>query len=189
MSLHKLPISVITFNGRQYKCNLSFNRVLLAADILNDKTLPADVAAETALEIFGCKNCNSTELLEKIFDILTPKKENKENKEKILDFEQDADYIYAAFWQAYNIDLDKQHDKLHWSRFMALLNSLPENTRMSQIIDIRTKPMPKPTKYNVEERAALSKAKARFALHENIKNNKNEVLWNIYKMLAAQAGR
>ena len=39
--------------------------------------------------------------------------------------------------------------------FFALFQGLPDNTRLAEIIRIRLSPMPKPTKYNSEERQRL----------------------------------
>jgi hypothetical protein len=54
-----------------------------------------------------------------------------------VDYSQDGEYIYAAFKQAYNIDL-VDVDGLHWHKFKALFLSLPENTKMSEIMRLRT---------------------------------------------------
>lgn len=51
-------------------------------------------------------------------------------------FSQDAAYIYSAFREQYGIDLT-QPDKLHWWKFMALFESLGEDTKMSRIIYYR----------------------------------------------------
>ena len=61
----------------------------------------------------------------------------KKNKKKLIDFEQDAEYIYASFLQAYGINLLEVQNKLTWTEFKALLNALPDNTIMQQIIEIR----------------------------------------------------
>jgi hypothetical protein len=82
----------------------------------------------------------------------------------VIDLQKDWQYIYAGFQQAYGINLFK--DDLHYLEFVALLNSLPGNTRMSQIIDIRTKPIPKANKYNQAEIARLTELKAEFALSD-----------------------
>lgn len=55
--------------------------------------------------------------------------------EPLIDFDVDADYIYAAFMQAYGIDLIDTD--LHWHKFLALLNALPSDTIMAQIMGIR----------------------------------------------------
>lgn len=54
----------------------------------------------------------------------------------ILSFEYDGSYIYASFRQAYNINL--LTEKLHWYEFNALIKSLPNNTKISEIIGFRS---------------------------------------------------
>ena len=61
----------------------------------------------------------------------------QKESDRVISFEQDAEYIYSAFVQAYGIDLIEQQGQLHWNKFKALLNSLPEDTLMRQIMDIR----------------------------------------------------
>lgn len=94
--------------------------------------------------------------------ILFPDKQEKKHNERSFDFIQDAPYIYAAYRQAYGIDLFAEQGRLHWWAFLYLFKGLPENTRMMEIIRIRTQPMPKPTKHNAEYRQALSKAKLKW---------------------------
>ena len=56
--------------------------------------------------------------------------------ELAMDFACDADYLAAAYQQAYGIDLTSE--RVHWWRFLALLRSLPEDTMMAKIIHWRT---------------------------------------------------
>lgn len=56
----------------------------------------------------------------------------------LIDYEADADYIYAAFYQTYGIDLSDQSLKLHWHQFQALFAGLPEDCRIMQIIGYRS---------------------------------------------------
>lgn len=60
-------------------------------------------------------------------------------------FSQDTPYIYAAFREQYGIDLTEVQE-LHWWKFMALFESLNEETKMSKIMYYRkvsTSGMPK----------------------------------------------
>jgi len=66
-----------------------------------------------------------------------PMPQPKRDGEQLVSFLFDAKYIYAAFMQAYGIDLIEQQGSLHWAKFSALINALPDNTLMRQIIDIR----------------------------------------------------
>lgn len=96
------------------------------------------------------------------------------NNKKITDFTQDADLIRAAFLQEYGINLYR--DKLHWMEFSSLLAGLPDGNRYNDVLGIRARPMPAPTKYNAEERHWLAKAKADLALR--LTDNEREVSLN-----------
>lgn len=51
-------------------------------------------------------------------------------------FSQDAPYIYAAFREQYGIDLTTV-ESLHWWKFMALFESLGDDTKISKIMYYR----------------------------------------------------
>lgn len=60
-----------------------------------------------------------------------------------FDFEMDSEYIFAAFWSAYGLDLSVE--TIHWWKFMALFQSLPDDCQLCKImryraIDIDTVP-------------------------------------------------
>lgn len=67
-----------------------------------------------------------------------PSRQDKKvkNKEPIYSFLQDGPMIYAAFYQAYGINLS-QVDFLHWWEFSALFYALPESTPFVNIMKIR----------------------------------------------------
>lgn len=157
----RLPESVFV-DGKEYQINPSFDRVLEAFDILkNDWTQKQKIDYLFFLFV-GERECDKKEkVVQAVFELLI---EPGREGQKAFDFEQDAAYIYAAFMQAYNIDLFQERDRLHWWSFCALLQGLPDNTRLSEIAQIRIKPMPKATKYNAEERRQLSKLKVLYRL-------------------------
>lgn len=83
------------------------------------------------------------------------------NSARAYDFAVDGPLIYAAFWQAYGIDLNNV--ELHWWEFMALFRGLPETCRICQIMEYRTadtSKMPKETK------AQYDKLRRAYALPE-----------------------
>ena len=63
------------------------------------------------------------------------KKSNSKEKQ-IYSYEFDAEYIYSAFMEQYNIDLNSIK-YLHWWKFKALFNSLNENVLFSKIMGYR----------------------------------------------------
>ena len=153
-----LPGSVIV-NGRKIKLDLDFRNVLRMMDILQTDDLTSEAREWLALRCI-CRHPRKG-MLEAVKNLLFVPNEHKA-RERVMDFVQDADLIRAAFEQAYGIDLTK--DRIHWLRFLYLLSGLPENTRLSEVISIRSRPIPEPTKYNQKEIQSLIEAKAAVAL-------------------------
>ena len=91
-----------------------------------------------------------------------PMPQPKRDGEQLVSFLFDAKYIYAAFMQAYGIDLIEQQGSLHWSKFSALLNALPDNTLMRQIIDIRKTDLSEIK--DKDEKKRIKKLKQQFSL-------------------------
>lgn len=77
-----------------------------------------------------------------------PAKKNEEEQEQLYSLKYDSDYIFASFFQAYNIDLIEMQGKLHWKKFNALLGGLPENTKFMEVVKIRSY---KPSKHDSSE--------------------------------------
>ncbi len=63
------------------------------------------------------------------------KKADSKKPVKMYDFDYDADAIYSAFKQQYNIDL--REAELHWYEFKALLDNLTEDTRFIKTVGYR----------------------------------------------------
>lgn len=80
-----------------------------------------------------------------------------------FNYEIDADYIYAAFRQAYNIDLAE--NELHWWQFRALFKSLPETTQFMKIIGFRTVRIS--NKFSKEQKQYYERMKRLYKLPES----------------------
>ncbi|MCB2847354.1 bacteriophage Gp15 family protein [Streptococcus dysgalactiae subsp. dysgalactiae] len=158
MKLNDPLVESFEFRGEIYSIDLSFNKVLdvfdvidddflneaekcfLCLDILLDRTdLPFAYAVD--LWIYIKTNFIDSERPEKPqLDIKgnpMPVVKEKEDNKKVIDFSLDAEFIYASFRQAYQINLLKEQNKLSWNEFKALLNALPDDTIMQRIIAIR----------------------------------------------------
>lgn len=85
----------------------------------------------------------------------------KTENERAYDLTADASCIYAAFRQAYGIDL-VTIDFLHWWEFIALLENLPDSTHMCQLMSLRTMDTSKIK--DKEQRKLYNEQKQRFAL-------------------------
>lgn len=147
---------------RFYKLDLDFRAVLRLIDTMAREDLLPDARDYLALKCVMKHPRRVRETLEAVKALLFPVTRKSADKKKITDFAQDADLIRAAFMQVYRIDL--YTEKIHWFKFSALLAGLPEGNRYSDVLGIRARPMPAPTKYNAEERRWLAKAKAELAL-------------------------
>lgn len=183
----RLPDSV-TYGGRRYKLRTEFFRVLQCFEIIrNQDFLPEDQIA-MCLKILVRGRIPSTfpervKLFEAILAQYVNPEPKKKKQKKSIDFEHDAKYIFAAFVQAYQIDLTCSD--LHWWKFLALLSCLPDDTKMAQIIHIRTCELPKPTKYNAEQRAKLSRQKAEFAVYKTDEERAREFQEGLKGMVIA----
>ena len=150
----------------------SFQVVLKCSEVLSDSMLSENDKIDVCCSLFikhrwilrFMPEKKRQELFRVYFDSFVHVGKQKKGTKKVLDFSQDAQNIYSSFWQCYGLDLLGKDRKLHWWSFVSLLGGLSEDTRLMQIISIRTRPLPKPTKYNQEERAQLMKLKAEYAL-------------------------
>lgn len=66
---------------------------------------------------------------------VVPKDSGGDSSGRILDYQIDADYIYAAFLEQYGIDL--LETDMHWHKFRALLNGLNEKVKLREIMGYR----------------------------------------------------
>ena len=171
-----LPYTVET-KKKRYRIDPDFRNVLRMCDVLdNDLLLPSAryyLALKCIMKHPPRKTLEQIALVQAATKMLFPNKDKPVNGKPLTSFSQDADLIRCAFRQSYGINLHTE--KLHWLEFSELLNGLPEGSRYAEVLGIRSRPMPKPTKYNAEQRASLTRAKQMFALHaENEKDQERQ---------------
>ena len=161
MKLNDRLLNAYVYNGVGYRIDMTFDNVLDIFDVLADDDLSdfdkanlgllylfdgehldpvrATIAPEDAVETWNDIFENYISVADKEvvdYDLQgnpMPKKATK----KLIDIEKDAEFIYSSFRQAYRIDLFDEQGKMHWHKFQALLNGLPENTIFKRIIQIR----------------------------------------------------
>ena len=162
MKLHERLPDAVTVDGKRYRVDLDFRSVLRMIDVLGREDMLPGAREYVALKcVMKRPPRNTGAAIAALREMLFPGGK-KQSGEKMTDFVQDADLIRAAFLQAYGINLYR--DRLHWLEFTGLLACLPTGSRYADILSIRARPMPKPTKYNGEERKWLAEAKAKFAV-------------------------
>ena len=181
-----LPDSV-EVDGKTYKLTPAFDNVLQMFE-QTEGDLTDYEKAEIMLYYLTDNAPLDARILTAACDALFPKPKG-EAAQKAFDFVQDAELIYAAFWQTYGIDLIEQQGKLHWCKFFALFQGLPENTRFREVVAIRLRPLPEPTKHNAKERQQLLKAKQAVALHVTDEERQKNLQDGLKRMALMMMGK
>ena len=142
----KLPDS-IELGGKYYPIKTDFRDWLNFSRIVNTKNAVID-----ELDFLYLEEVPPAELKKEAFhklcdffqpESILPRKTPGSSGGKILDFEVDADIIYASFYEQYKIDLlatdDEGHAlcRMHWHKFQALLSGL-HGTRLNEIMSYRS---------------------------------------------------
>ena len=90
--------------------------------------------------------------------------------ERIYSFNEDADYIYAAFREQYGIDLSDCD--MHWWQFRALFAGIGSNTKFGNIMSIRAVDLSDIS--DKKQRSYYKKLKRLFALDDNRSEEQRE---------------
>lgn len=135
-----------------YKTCCSFDNVLEVQKMFKDERLTEVDKVEQALymltenkfKLWILSYKQKEELLNRIVkeQIALPRKPVIKPQQKTFDFDLDGEYIYSSFFQEYGIDLLDQQGKLHWKKFIALFQGLSDNTKMREIMKIRSMELP-----------------------------------------------
>lgn len=97
-------------------------------------------------------------------------KENGGHKKALFDFDADAGLIYASFLKEYGIDLSECN--MHWYKFLALLNALPQECEFLRIVSYRGTDLSKIK--DKEQRAFIRRMKTRYALPDKRSEDEKE---------------
>lgn len=180
----------VTINDEEHPIYMAFDNVMSALETFDDKelseadrlyiflgimlhdydqelisTLDFETQVDVGKQIID--QINSEPIENQPVDLEgNPMPQPKRDGEQLISFLFDAKYIYAAFMQAYGIDLIEQQGSLHWSKFSALLNALPDNTLMRQIIDIRKTDLSEIK--DKDEKKRIKKLKQQFSLGNKV---------------------
>ena len=69
------------------------------------------------------------------------------------------------------------------------MSGLPSNTRFSEVVQIRAMDIPKPNKYNAEERGRIIRLKQEYALKVSAEEREKNLQDGLKKMLAVLLAR
>lgn len=142
MSILTSPLpDCIIWKNNTYKLNtdfrtwLEFERIMLDDGIASgeknrlirslcfSEPPPDGAVPEALLDFYSCGHTDKKKLKEK-------------SGKRLLSFEQDAEYIFSAFYAQYGIDLTKTD--LHWYKFRALFAGLSDDNMIVKIMYYRS---------------------------------------------------
>ena len=151
-----LPYSVTVANT-EIPINTDYRTGILFEQMLSDPAVPDDEKLDTVLKLYYGDAVFSMlgdmgAVQEALNGIMwfyrcgadetagSGKGEDASAKDPPFSYEHDAGYIYAAFVEAYGIDLTR--NRLHWWQFRALFLGLPETVLFCRIMGYRTMEIP-----------------------------------------------
>lgn len=166
---------VIVVRGHRYRTTASFDAVLDVQKAYKDDRLSNVDKLHIALQrllkspwrvLYNRTLEEKVEIVNSIFEtqIDIPQRATGRKQERILDFYLDWDYIRASFLQNYGMDLGQEAGHLHWKDFIALFQGLAEDTKIRQVMHIRSMDVPEPTKHNQKQIQQILEMKSYYAL-------------------------
>jgi len=164
------------YKNKKYHINLMFDTVLSFYKLLDDDHFNDEEKVGIAFELFFGNAPNNDdfaiEAFKQISNYLSADPyegeqtgdNNGSASPKYYSFEQDAEAIFASFYQQYRIDLINEKGKLHWDKFKALFAGLGPDTYFMRIVHIRQEDA---TKLEGQAQVELIQAQQHYALEDN----------------------
>lgn len=154
----------VTVNDKKITVKTGFRHWMQFENILFDTNIDDDYRLYFMASSVMEKPQNITkELIEALFSFHRLDKPIKKGSGKQTDigyrFDYDMDFIYAAFYQQYHIDLFEMN--LHWWKFKSLFDGLTDQTKFKQIVGYRTADL---SKLDKEQKQRLTELKKFYAL-------------------------
>lgn len=164
---------VIDFQGKKYCLDLAYDTVLNVQRMYREALLDnADMLVEN-LRLFGISERDISrltwrsrgDLAEQIYhEKIELRQRSRTGGKKLFDFDEDGEYIYASFRQAYGIDLIEEQGKLLWKPFVALFQGLPDGTKIREVMKIRGMEIPSYNGKNGKSIQEIMELKSYYAL-------------------------
>lgn len=168
----------VVVDGNRYEVDADFRTVLRCLRMLDDGDIP-DERKLFLLMWWFFKKKFVDDGFQVFFDFISTE-DHPDNEPSKMDFEQDADAIYASFLQQYHIDLfDVPY--MHWYKFVALLGGLSEDTALNRRISLRDLDT---SKMKGKEKMKADKAKRRVALKHKMSAEETELQHQLDEALA-----
>ena len=146
MSILTEPLrDFVEVDGKRYGVHTDFKVWLKFADIISDRDMPTEQKVIESLKLCylrGSLPNNAEGAVKAMLAFYAGEQKKpqtgegkKSNKTPVYDFEYDAEYIFAAFWAQYGLDLTKC--RLHWHAFRALFLGLCGEHKICRMMEYR----------------------------------------------------
>ena len=138
--------TTVNIDNKEYEINSDFRTSILFELLMQDGTIEEDDKILMALQLYYPDiPGNIKEAIKQMLwfyrcgkDVSSSKGNGKsKGVTQIYSFEYDDDYIYAAFLDQYNIDL-QDIEYLHWWKFKAMFKSLKDDNMIVKIMGYRS---------------------------------------------------
>lgn len=169
--------NAIMVDGNSFLIDTDFRKWIKVSKMLEEKCTIIELAEEVIQSISLAELLeNREEILSKLLDFYTnpnaTPRGNSSDTTPIIDYIEDGEYIVGSFMQAYGIDLT--NCDMHWHMFKALLLSLPENSKIKQIMQMRSY-----KKSNISYEKQQENLKKAWELHKKEKNDISDIMSEI----------
>lgn len=179
----------IEYKGQTLKVNGSFDNILKLMElkqevifeewekvILTYKILIVDADSyDFDIQEIG-------EIIALVFELMTDGNETPKEAPP-FDFSYDAERIYSSFLMCYGIDLKKEIGEMSWQKFMALLNTLTDESPLVKAIGYRVMEIPAANKIGADERKRLQKLKEAYELPIEKERRQQKMLEQLQRRL------
>ena len=173
--------------GNDYSLCMTFDNVLLLFKMFDDELLSEmekigialdmliyefdDIKFESFEEMANLFKYIMLEFLdidlyEKEKDFTQSEEEDDSPQVKFMDYEKDAEIIYASFMAAYRIDLFEQQGIMDFRKFNALLNHIDDESKFKKVIGYRTAKVPTGKHVDPEQVKHIRRMKRIYSLED-----------------------
>ena len=145
---YSLP-KTVTIDGEEHAIRYDFRVILQILEMLNDPNLESADKAEALVYMFYVepeKLRSPKDAVEACFDFIDQNNRNQKKSAKLIDWEQDFDYIISPVnrvlgRECRDIEYDDKNNTggLHWWSFISAYMEIGSECLLSQIISIRDK--------------------------------------------------
>lgn len=184
---------VITFEGYEVRIDTSYDTILrvyeLQEEAIFDDAEKLGITYEMLVpnhEQYPFDTYGQISAIVKLaFDLLSDGKSGSDG-ENFIDFEHDAERIYASFLRDYDIDLQKEQGRMSWSKFIALINTLSDDAPLMKAVGYRAMKIPTEKEVGKKERDRLMKLKKAYELPSQKVKREKEILAYMEKRLKSR---